>query len=342
MGASLVGEPARLSDAMLDLNNPDLLQALDDFALASGHLIVVRLYANGILLDFNRGFEMSVRPAGDPRGRPFADFVSTHQEQAPDIVPGLPGGAPVPYPLRAWGGQALLLHAYPAADGQTLLVGTLTSLDETQHIETLSRLTTHMSNLVRELRRANQHIQEVANHDGLTGLPNRRYFLERLEVGLSHARRHHQALSVLMADLDSFKQVNDRFGHAAGDLVLTAFAALLRDNARASDLAGRLGGEEFAVMLPETSPVQAFEMAERLRAAMASLQPLGPEQSVTVTVSIGIGVLQDDDSVDHLLARADTALYAAKAEGRNRISLELPQQPMSGAPTATASPSLHS
>lgn len=309
---------------MLAADDDDLRLALNDFALVSGYLIVVLIDTAGRVLDFNKGFEGSVRPAGDPRGRPLSDFVMGHAGQALEIVSGLPGGAPVPYPLRAWGGQDLLLHAYPAAGDRILLIGSLTSPDDAQGIQRMSRLTTEMGNLVRELRRANQRVQEIANHDGLTGLPNRRYFFERLDTVLKHACRHQRPLSVLMADLDHFKQVNDRFGHAGGDTVLCGFAALLKDGARAADLPGRLGGEEFAMMLPDTDREQAQRVAERLRAAMAERRPLGPEHRFTV--SIGVGLLQAEDDADDLLARADRALYAAKAAGRNRVQVDRSQE----------------
>lgn len=324
---------------MLSRESADLQHALDDFALNSGYLIVVRLDANGIVLGFNRGFESSVRPAGDPRGRPFSDFVSTPEGHPPDIEPGLPKGAPVPYPLRAWGGQDLLLHAYPAADAQALLIGSPTSADDTQGIQRMSRLTTEMGNLVRELRRANQRIQEIANHDGLTGLANRRHFLEHLRIALRHAQRHDRPLSVLMADLDRFKEVNDKFGHAGGDAVLASFASLLKQDARASDLAGRLGGEEFAIMLPETNGDQAFDVAERLRTKMVAQYPLGPQHRFTV--SIGIAVLRKEDSLDDLLERADQALYAAKGAGRNRVSADCSRELSSGGRQTRLLPMVH-
>jgi diguanylate cyclase (GGDEF)-like protein len=313
-----------------------LRHALDDFALASGYLIVVSVDADGRVLDFNKGFEASVRPAGDPRGRPLSDFVATHSGVALEVVPGLPDAAPIPYPLRTWGGHDLLLHAYPLPPGGALLIGSAISPDDAQGIQRMARLTTEMGNLVRELRRANQRIQEIANHDGLTGLANRRYFFERLEPAIKHAQRHARPLSVLMADLDRFKQVNDRFGHAGGDKVLCAFATLLNEGARAADLPARLGGEEFAVMLPDTDQRQAWQMAERLRAAMAALRPLGPEHRFTV--SIGLGMLQAEDDADAIVASADDALYKAKEAGRDRVEvgrlIDLPFDRLTGRPSS--------
>jgi diguanylate cyclase (GGDEF)-like protein len=215
-----------------------------------------------------------------------------------------------------------MLHAYPCPNQQVLLMGTTVGEDDSQTVQRMSRLTTEMANLVRELRRANRRIQEIANHDGLTGLPNRRYFMERLEAALQHAHRHARPLSVLIADLDHFKRINDRFGHAAGDAVLRAFAALLQNEARASDLPGRLGGEEFALMLPDTDTAQAMSVGERVRARLMALRPA--ELDHVVTVSIGLATLQSHDNSDTLLARADQALYDAKDRGRNRVMIQPP------------------
>jgi diguanylate cyclase (GGDEF)-like protein len=294
-----------------------LHRALRDFALVSGHLVLVLVDAEGRVLDYNKGFEIVVRPAGDPLGQPFSAFCTSAAGHQLELVPGLHDGTPVPYLLHTWSGHEILLHAYPHAKDQVLLIGAAIHPDESQAIQRMSRLTTEMGNLVRELRRANQRSQALANRDDLTDLPNRRYFFERLESALAHARRHRRPLSVLMADLDYFKQVNDRFGHADGDTVLKAFARLLREDARAADLPGRIGGEEFALMLPDTGAEQACKVAERLRKRMAVLQPLESEHRFTV--SIGVAVAGADEQTDDLLLRADRALYAAKEAGRDRV-----------------------
>lgn len=293
------------------------LRALKDFALVSGHLIVVRLDAAGRVRDYNNGFEIVFRPAGNPIGQPFSAFCLSQPGQPLELVPGLVDGAPVPYLLRTWGGHEVLLQAYPQPEDQILLIGAATHPDESQAIQRMSRLTTEMGNLVRELRRANQRSQALANRDDLTGLANRRYFFERLESALAHASRHGRPLSLLMADLDHFKQVNDRFGHAGGDTVLRAFGRLLSEDGRAGDLPARIGGEEFALMLPDTDAKQARHVAERIRQRLAELRPLGPEHQFTV--SIGLALSQGDQQPDALLRRADRALYAAKDGGRNRV-----------------------
>lgn len=156
--------------------------------------------------------------------------------------------------------------------------------------------------------------------DPLTGVSNRATVLHQMEAHVELARRHHRALSVILADLDHFKRVNDTHGHRAGDQVLEAFGALLMRRLRGSDPVGRLGGEEFLVVLPETTAAPALTAAEDLRHAFAEQRlDLGDESPLRVTCSFGVAELKPGD-VDSgaLLARADAALYAAKAGGRNR------------------------
>ena len=157
-----------------------------------------------------------------------------------------------------------------------------------------------------------------ASHDPLTTLANRRSAARRLEADRAHALRHGEPLSVLMIDLDHFKQVNDRWGHASGDLVLIATAQVLRDELRGADLGSRHGGEEFLAILPSTAQEQALEVAERIRAHVARLRVALPEATATITASIGIATLECGESATALIARADAALYLAKAGGRNR------------------------
>lgn len=162
--------------------------------------------------------------------------------------------------------------------------------------------------------------------DALTGVANRLAALAFLEKQVDLARRHHRALSLVLVDLDHFKEVNDTRGHLVGDAVLKRFGALALKRLRASDHVGRIGGEEFLIVLPETPGREAYRVADALRDALAS-QPfegetLGP-QPLQVTASFGVAELQDrDGSVGALLARADVALYRAKALGRNRVELD--------------------
>ena len=165
-------------------------------------------------------------------------------------------------------------------------------------------------------------VKAQAVTDELTGLANRRRFMEVVELELKRAERFQSPLGLLLVDLDDFKLVNDRFGHGTGDEVLRALSDVFRESLRDVDLAARLGGEEFAVLLPETDYSGAAGVAERLRASLASLELQAPDgEPFGVTASFGVGVYPEAQSVDELLRTADAALYRAKAEGKNRVSL---------------------
>ncbi len=173
-----------------------------------------------------------------------------------------------------------------------------------------------------------QELTDQARLDDLTGMCNRRYFMKQAQREISRARRHPQPLSLLMMDLDFFKQINDRHGHLVGDAVLRHLADLCRHMLREEDILGRLGGEEFAVLLPDTDQHKALEAAERIRQSVAE-SPLQQEQGpeVPFTLSIGVASLGAAiEDLEQLLGYADRALYAAKADGRNRVvsSSDLP------------------
>jgi diguanylate cyclase (GGDEF)-like protein len=166
--------------------------------------------------------------------------------------------------------------------------------------------------------------------DALTGWNNRRYLTVRLGEELARARRDGSGLVCLMLDIDHFKRVNDRWGHAAGDAVLKELAQRVESQVRASDVAARYGGEEFVILLPDTNIDAAARLAERVRTAIAESPIQLPNgETVTITASIGIAEArpgQDDKDLktlgDSLIARADVALYAAKSAGRDRVMVE--------------------
>jgi len=166
-------------------------------------------------------------------------------------------------------------------------------------------------------------LMRLATTDPLTGLPNRRSFIQEVEVEMVHSRfSPKNPTAFLMIDLDHFKRVNDDFGHAAGDAVLTAFAAELQKILRKSDLLGRIGGEEFGVLLRFTDLPSAARLAEKLRARVSAMEVPFEGTMVRITVSIGITVQRPgDDSLDTLMSRADTAMYAAKNAGRDRVEI---------------------
>ncbi|WP_334176326.1 diguanylate cyclase [Pseudoxanthobacter sp.] len=189
--------------------------------------------------------------------------------------------------------------------------------------------------LVRKIREYAARLIEIAAHDSLTGLFNRRYFMDTAQRALALCERvPGRAVSVLMMDLDFFKRINDTYGHAAGDRVLRTFAATVGEKLRGGDLLARLGGEEFAVLLPGTDRMQAFAVAEKLRQAVAVAAADGLP---VVTVSIGIGTyLGRHDTLDDLLSRADRALYQAKLQGRNQACAQPSIPPLPPAAPATA------
>ena len=171
------------------------------------------------------------------------------------------------------------------------------------------------------LRESGARLEQQAGTDTLTGLANRRVFAERLGVEYRRALRYGRPLSVLMVDLDHFKQINDRHGHPCGDRVLSEVAALVRSNVRESDLVARYGGEEFVVMLPEAQLSEALVVAEKLRAAVAALLVEDERASVQLTTSIGVAARPASAPRDEedLIRLADEALYRAKAAGRDRV-----------------------
>jgi len=176
-----------------------------------------------------------------------------------------------------------------------------------------------------ENARLHDIVQWQAITDELTGLVNRRRFLDALRTEITKGQRLGARLSVVLADLDDFKLVNDGFGHHAGDDVLLAFADLLRAHGRDVDVAARLGGEEFAILLPETGLEGASAVAERLRQSLANRRIRLGEREVTVTASFGVAELGPGQSVDALLRAADSALYRAKEKGKNRVEVAVAQ-----------------
>jgi diguanylate cyclase (GGDEF)-like protein len=178
------------------------------------------------------------------------------------------------------------------------------------------------------------HIYKTAaTTDPLTGLLNRRGFFEAAGALATRHRRTVAPVSVLAFDLDHFKSINDRHGHAVGDAVLQMFAKVARETLRASDVVGRLGGEEFVALLPSTL-AEASIAAERVRAALAAASLVRNGQQVAATVSIGVSSGSPTMAVDLLITRADDALYRAKANGRNRV--ETAEQEVVGAPELAA------
>lgn len=173
------------------------------------------------------------------------------------------------------------------------------------------------------LQKANEDLARMACTDYLTGLYNRRFFMQRLEEETSQARRHRLPMCVAILDLDHFKQVNDTYGHLTGDAVLRRFAELIQQGKRLSDIVGRYGGEEFCILLPQTDIRGGAIAAGRFRSACESEEYSDSEgRHFRITCSIGIAELGEDiPQAEKLLQRADDALYQAKEQGRNQVCL---------------------
>jgi diguanylate cyclase (GGDEF)-like protein len=168
-------------------------------------------------------------------------------------------------------------------------------------------------------QKSDEQMALLATTDSLTGLANRRAFFERAEAARLLSLRLRKPIALMMLDLDHFKQINDRFGHATGDEGLALFAAAARATLRDHDILGRLGGEEFALALPGTDLDGALQAAERLRHAITEAPLITSGATYVMTVSIGVVVIEANEALTAALARADHALYAAKSGGRNRV-----------------------
>jgi len=171
-------------------------------------------------------------------------------------------------------------------------------------------------------RRLSNQLEDLAMKDGLTGLINRRYFFIRGLDEVKRTIRYKCPLSVIMLDIDLFKKINDSFGHEAGDKVLMYIASIMQRNIREVDIAARLGGEEFAILVPNTTAEDALVLAERLRHEIETTSSDSLAGKVNVTASIGVASFTEEmTDLDALLRDADTAMYQAKSRGRNRVVL---------------------
>jgi diguanylate cyclase (GGDEF)-like protein len=188
--------------------------------------------------------------------------------------------------------------------------------DQARHLLILN---TELGHEVETRKALEVELRIQATTDPLTGIYNRRRFLELGHYEHAREVRNLRGLSVLVLDIDHFKKVNDTHGHGVGDDTLIRFAQLCRTCLRALDTIGRIGGEEFAILLPETALADACQVAERMRAAVEACTMAGQHEPFQITVSIGVAQVQKGETFDALMARSDQQLYAAKHGGRNRV-----------------------
>jgi diguanylate cyclase (GGDEF)-like protein len=161
-------------------------------------------------------------------------------------------------------------------------------------------------------------LHDHAHTDELTGISNRRHFLNKAAQEIRRCGRSGQAISLLLLDLDFFKNINDQHGHAVGDIVLSEVSEAIEPTLRSFDIFARYGGEEFVILLPDTEQKEAFEVAERVRTKIESMEIVAGRQSIRCTASLGVAELKADEPLELLISRADEALYQAKNAGRNR------------------------
>jgi diguanylate cyclase (GGDEF)-like protein len=203
------------------------------------------------------------------------------------------------------------------------VVGLLISVGALVSVLGLEALVAELGRKDLDLRRSNAELTRLATYDALTGALNRRELLARIRTELTRAERYRHPVAFVLFDLDHFKEVNDRFGHAMGDRALVAFVRTVQRAARANDSLGRLGGEEFGLLLPESDVEGALRLADRMRAEVAALSIEEDERACHITVSAGVALAAPGDELtpDELVRRADFALYAAKLAGRDRVRL---------------------
>jgi len=273
---------------------------------AAPYPIVVRSRDRGALLYINQLaaqlFGLDAKAAR--YGTSYEFFVNPHdREQVLDVLEKAGKVEDYECMLRGAASRvfpAMVCASHVSYEGEPAIVLTFNDVTKRKEMET---------ELVR-----------LATTDGLTGVSNRRSFLDLGERELRRSRRYQSPLSVLMLDLDFFKQVNDKYGHAAGDEVLKYVARTVLMTLRETDIVGRLGGEEFAALLPETNGARAMEVAGRLRDKIAQAEIECGEAAIKVTVSIGVTERQELDDIAGMLKRADDAMYKAKGGGRNQVS----------------------
>jgi diguanylate cyclase (GGDEF)-like protein len=293
------------------------------------------------------GLSGLVFASGEPLLVPSWDTAPASLRERAVVAPGEKPGSLMVVPLRLEDRTIGVVsiqhdqaHFYSEADLNALqaLAGDSAALiadaqtfdeldDHRAHLEELVAARTaaleaslaHNDALLAEVQAKGQLLEVQSREDALTGVANRRHFDERLSAEIARAERYAHPLCLLLVDLDHFKRINDGAGHAAGDAVLRLAARTMAANARATDFVARIGGEEFAVLLPEQDFSGAFAAAENLRALVAGLDTTHIAPGLNLTASLGVAALRQGEGRDALLRRADAALYAAKNAGRNRV-----------------------
>jgi len=235
-------------------------------------------------------------------------------------------------------GATLVLAAMAMALGYSVnrsisrpLIATLNALEavargdldqqlERGHTDEMGRIATSLDAAIQRMKRDRDEIERLATIDALTGLTNRRAFSDAIKLEITRARRYGFRMTLMLFDIDHFKQINDRYGHAVGDLVLSRMGKLLKEQVRTTDIAARWGGEEFVIALPHVGIDGAAVVAARIRIACQEMEIVTEKgEQVPTTISIGVAELGREDTLHSLTERADHGMYLAKRRGRNRV-----------------------
>ncbi len=277
-----------------------------------------------VIADCNRAFKEVVGAGDGPVGRKFDSYLLAEDRNL-NIAPPEDGFQELRFTLTSEiQGQNNMVGYLARTKGGYLLFCEKAWITEDQIFVEISKINNQLANMARELNKknialekANATINKLLRSDALTGIANRLYFVEYYQKVQAYAVRHHSPLSLVMADIDHFKKVNDQHGHQVGDQVLVEFAKLLQENCREEDLPVRYGGEEFCILLVAADTDQAHSQAERMRSQVEAAT-IG-EQQLKITASFGLATLIEGESLDDILKRSDEALYRAKNSGRNRV-----------------------
>jgi diguanylate cyclase (GGDEF)-like protein len=314
----------RLSDAIESRPH-----ALSRWLMESDAVLALLLAPDGTIRERNRASHQFFNPdqSSNPSGNIWDYLGSLNsrllRERLLDPTPAQNGSMLLN--LKDGQENPITLEVTPVqCDKSTLLLGVYEHRHDLNFQAETFKLTNDLAMMMREsaqknrqLKEANEAIERLARTDALTGLANRRTLDEAFRREIPRAERRSEPLSIIMADLDDFKSINDQYGHATGDQVLASAAAVFGKQLRPYDLASRYGGEEFALLLPGTSAEDAVTIAERIRKQIGKLQLAAcPRQ---ITISLGVATWRQGESADRLVARADGALYEAKNAGRNRV-----------------------
>jgi len=263
--------------------------------------------------------------AGEPRA--FWQAVAPAFMPSPEldglVAAAVPSGAPAV--LQTRDGRWMRIEEQRADGGYTTIFVDVTELkrreDEASVVRADLEQSLHKLRRVQaELVKSNERLTVMAETDALTGVMNRRKFLDHARHEFARSQRYGREMALIMVDIDHFKKINDTWGHLAGDAALMRTAERLSSSVRSLDFVGRLGGEEFAILLPETPGAAAIALAERLRRVVAEISLPEEHGTIALTASFGVSARETGDKeLLNILARADRALYAAKRGGRNRV-----------------------